>query len=65
MPARRIVMISIMVFMALAAATASIAQDVRLGTWKTAQTIQPFFYEQFLPAPYKAQVFPFTNPADQ
>lgn len=65
MPARRIVTISIMVCIALAAATASNAQEVGLGTWKTAQTIQPFFYEQFLPPPYKAQVFPFTNPADQ
>ncbi|WP_213183915.1 ABC transporter substrate-binding protein [Desulfosarcina cetonica] len=40
-------------------------QVVRLGTWKTAQTIQPFFYQQFLPAQYKTKVFPFTNPADQ
>lgn len=36
----------------------------RVGTWKTAQTIQPFFYEQFLPGK-KLQIFPFTNPADQ
>jgi NitT/TauT family transport system substrate-binding protein len=41
------------------------AQDLRLGTWKTAQTIQPFFYEKFLPPRYKTQVFAFTNPADQ
>ncbi|BBO81085.1 hypothetical protein DSCO28_16510 [Desulfosarcina ovata subsp. sediminis] len=40
-------------------------QVVRLGTWKTAQTIQPFYYQQFLPAKYKSKVFPFTNPADQ
>ena len=50
-----------MVFMAATAA----AQDLRLGTWKTAQTIQPFFYQQFLPATNSAKVFPFTNPADQ
>lgn len=41
------------------------AGTVRLGTWKTAQTIQPFFYEQFLPEDTSVQVFPFTNPADQ
>ncbi len=35
----------------------------RVGTWKTAQTIQPFFYDQFLSQ--KIQVFAFTNPADQ
>lgn len=36
----------------------------RIGTWKTAQTIQPFFYQQFLPH-QPLEVFPFTNPADQ
>jgi NitT/TauT family transport system substrate-binding protein len=46
-------------------APVSNALEVRLGTWKTAQTIQPFFYESFLPPPLKATVFPFTNPADQ
>lgn len=40
-------------------------QDVRIGTWKTAQTIQPFFYARFLPPSTKIAVFPFTNPADQ
>ncbi len=37
----------------------------RVGTWKTAQTIQPFFYHRFLPAGHTVRVFPFTNPADQ
>jgi len=41
------------------------AQDLRVGTWKTAQTIQPFFYQRFLPDPHKIRVFSFTNPADQ
>jgi NitT/TauT family transport system substrate-binding protein len=50
---------------ALAAAAPSGAQQVRIGTWKTPQTIQPFFYEQFLPASIKPRVFAFTNPADQ
>jgi NitT/TauT family transport system substrate-binding protein len=38
---------------------------VPIGTWKTAQTIQPFFYDQFLPDSMKTRVFTFTNPADQ
>jgi len=41
------------------------AQTIRIGTWKTAQTIQPFFYQQFLPENMSARVYPFTNPADQ
>lgn len=36
-----------------------------VGTWKTAQTIQPFFYTDFLPDELKVQVRSFTNPADQ
>ncbi len=35
-----------------------------VGTWKTAQTIQPFLYEQFSPK-LKVDVRPFTNPGDQ
>lgn len=38
-------------------------QHLKVGTWKTAQTIQPFFYERFLSQ--KCDVYPFTNPADQ
>ncbi len=41
------------------------AEDLRVGTWKTAQTIQPFFYQDFLPKKQKVRIFPFTNPADQ
>jgi len=40
------------------------AETWRIGTWKTAQTIQPFFYEDFSGSA-RVQVFPFTNPADQ
>jgi NitT/TauT family transport system substrate-binding protein len=40
-------------------------QVVRIGTWKTAQTIQPFFYQQFLGSGIRSEVFAFTNPADQ
>jgi NitT/TauT family transport system substrate-binding protein len=41
------------------------AIDLRVGTWKTAQTITPYFYEQFLPKGSTVKVFPFTNPGDQ
>ncbi|MDD2463488.1 MAG: NrtA/SsuA/CpmA family ABC transporter substrate-binding protein [Desulfobulbus sp.] len=41
------------------------AADFRVGTWKTAQTIQPFFYQDFLAKGDTVQVFAFTNPADQ
>ncbi len=41
------------------------AEEIRIGTWKTAQTIQPFFYQNFLPSDQKNKVFSFTNPADQ
>ncbi len=41
------------------------AEEMKVGTWKTAQTIQPFFYERFLPEGEKIRVFSFTNPSDQ
>ncbi|MBW2709937.1 MAG: ABC transporter substrate-binding protein [Deltaproteobacteria bacterium] len=41
------------------------AKGIKIGTWKTAQTIQPFFYQKFLPSNPKKTVFSFTNPADQ
>jgi len=41
------------------------AQEIKVGTWKTAQTIQPFYYQQFYPLEAKVSIFPFTNPADQ
>ena len=40
-------------------------QRFKVGTWKTAQTIQPFFYEQVAEYGVKVKVLPFTNPADQ
>lgn len=39
--------------------------NIKVGTWKTAQTIQPFIYEQFLGEDDSIEVFPFTNPGDQ
>lgn len=48
-----------------ACVAAANGQDVRVGTWKTAQTIQPFFYQDFFPSSKTVRVFSFTNPADQ
>jgi NitT/TauT family transport system substrate-binding protein len=44
---------------------ATAAEAIRVGTWKTAQTIQPFFYQDFYRNEQKISIFPFTNPADQ
>jgi len=41
------------------------ADQFKVGTWKTAQTIQPFFYQEFLAKGDTVTIFPFTNPADQ
>jgi NitT/TauT family transport system substrate-binding protein len=41
------------------------AEEIKVGTWKTAQTIQPFFYEMFIPQNERVTVYAFTNPADQ
>ena len=49
----------------LGTAPAQAAASYRIGTWKTAQTIQPFFYQDYLPTGETATIFPFTNPADQ
>lgn len=40
-------------------------KQYRVGTWKTAQTIQPFMYEKFMPIEFKGEILPFTNPGDQ
>lgn len=40
------------------------AINAKVGTWKTAQTIQPFFYQQFLPEGDQVEIAPFTNPGD-
>ena len=43
----------------------AVATEIKVGTWKTAQTIQPFFYEKFAAPGEKITIFSFTNPADQ
>ncbi|SHJ00966.1 NitT/TauT family transport system substrate-binding protein [Desulfatibacillum alkenivorans DSM 16219] len=50
--------------LALAAAPV-FAQEYKVGTWKTAQTIQPFYYQDYVPEGDQVDVFSFTNPADQ
>ena len=43
----------------------SFSEPLNIGTWKTAQTIQPFYYGMFLKAEDKVKIIPFSNPADQ
>ncbi|HZK02569.1 MAG TPA: ABC transporter substrate-binding protein [Anaerovoracaceae bacterium] len=38
--------------------------DAKVGTWKTPQTIQPFFYQNYLHNGDSVEVLPFTNPGD-
>lgn len=52
-------------FLTVGGSAAVHAEDFKLGTWKTAQTIQPFFYQDFLSEQDAVKVYPFTNPADQ
>lgn len=40
------------------------AKNMTVGTWKTAQTIQPFFYDEFSDESENLEVKPFTNPVD-
>jgi NitT/TauT family transport system substrate-binding protein len=37
---------------------------LRVGTWKTQQTIQPYEYSKYLPKTVRCEVLPFTNPGD-
>ena len=55
----------LLAFTLLLPAGARSADRLSVGTWKTAQTIQPFFYDRFIPGSLNVRVFPFTNPADQ
>jgi NitT/TauT family transport system substrate-binding protein len=57
-----VLLVCALVVGALAAAKQPV--QLRVGTWKTAQTIQPFFYEKYLPKGSKVTVSPFTNPGD-
>ncbi len=52
-------------FFLLIPLTSFAGAPVSIGTWKTAQTIQPFFYQRFLPQTMESRILSFTNPADQ
>lgn len=52
-------------FLFLLTAVNARAETWRLGTWKTAQTIQPYVYAGAPGEKVETRVFPFTNPADQ
>ena len=62
------IILSVMLVFGLAACgrseSPSAGSDAKVGTWKTAQTIQPFFYQEFAGADDTVEVLPFTNPGD-
>ncbi|MBW2093765.1 MAG: ABC transporter substrate-binding protein [Deltaproteobacteria bacterium] len=62
---RQLFLFSLLFILTLFFAISSWAGEIKVGTWKTAQTIQPFYYQQFFPAGSKVSIFSFTNPADQ
>jgi NitT/TauT family transport system substrate-binding protein len=49
----------------LSGTPAVLAGQFSIGTWKTAQTIAPFYYADFVSGEDSVTVYPFTNPADQ
>jgi NitT/TauT family transport system substrate-binding protein len=49
----------------LCATQPGLAAELRVGSWKTAQTIQPWFFQEHLDAADTVRVFAITNPADQ
>ncbi len=55
----------LLLFLSVAWQPLLFAADFRVGTWKTAQTIQPFLYQEYLAPGDRARIFAFTNPADQ
>ena len=65
MPVRNIVTALLFFCLMINFAAPAAAEQFKVGTWKTAQTIQPFFYQEFLAKDDAVTVFPFTNPADQ
>jgi NitT/TauT family transport system substrate-binding protein len=59
------VLLSALLAMLLTTAPVGAETAFRIGTWKTPQTIQPFFYQPFMGDAARVDVHPFTNPADQ
>ena len=62
---KKTILLVCITFSLLAMPCPAFSADVRVGTWKTAQTIQPFFYDRYVPGDQKVSVYSFTNPADQ
>jgi len=63
-----LVIIIVLIALSMSGCTGSANQDSKVatvGTWKTAQTIQPFLYQDFVEEDYIIDVLPFTNPGDQ
>lgn len=60
-----LLVLAMVLSMAACAAEGNKTVQVKVGTWKTAQTILPYFYDQFDPENYELEVLPFTNPGDQ
>ncbi len=60
---RTYLLISLLGILFIAGGCGKSAKKYRVGTWKTAQTIQPFFYTEI--GGVKTDVHAFTNPADQ
>lgn len=62
---KAIIVIALFLGLTAAGSGAVYAGQLRIGTWKTAQTIAPFYYGDFVSKSDKINVYPFTNPADQ
>ncbi len=65
MPVRSIATVVLLFCLLVCCSGSAHAEQFRVGTWKTAQTIAPFFYQEVLGKKDTVTVFPFTNPADQ
>lgn len=66
MPARKSIIALLFFCLTMSCSALARAEQFKVGTWKTAQTIQPFFYQEFMEKKGDSvTVFPFTNPADQ
>jgi NitT/TauT family transport system substrate-binding protein len=61
----RLLMLVMVLLFSISTGDAAPKTNVRVGTWKTAQTIQPFYYEKYLSDQYSTEILPFTNPGDQ
>lgn len=60
-----ILSISVLIIAAFLITKTGESQALKVGTWKTAQTIQPFYYAEFMSGQDSVEVLPFTNPGDQ